>query len=881
MSLAIRGPIKICKNPLSNRLLLPILDTRPYCICLKLLEAGVSKLKLLTLVSALLLWHLLVGAPIATAQAPIELTYSSILRGNLLIGGNANLTCDPSGLNGSFCTLPVPAYSNNQFYMIMLDADSDAGTFNSSSYTFSAPTNANTVFAMLYWMGDHTTVYGGGTPAPSVNDFNKVKFKGPSDTNYRDITADNCHIFTGALPDIPSFNCYSDVTHLISADPSGTYWTANIQAKTNEENASAGWVLLIVYSNPSDTKYRSIQIFDGMQVVNPGGAGASSFQVSGFYIPADASLIDLGLIVTDGDLFYGGDRAYLNSTLLGNALNPTNNFFNTSFTYHGSYFSGGGPNYPNNNLNLDIDIIDASPYISPGDVSADLYFSSASGGESYIIDVLTFVSDTVDPDLRLTKTALDLNAGVPEVGDQIEYTLELENTSSSNLATQLRIEDTLAPSLSYVPGSLVIQSGFGSGPQSDTAGDDLGEFNSSLNKLSFNVGTGATSIAGGSLNPGEKTIVTFRATINAGFTEIRNQASAAFYNPLSMSLNYIVSDSNLSLGAEQPSILILNTTPPATTVDSDRDGIPDSTEGLSDADADGLPNYLDIDSDNDGITDTIEAQATATFTAPLNSDLDGDGLDDRYDADQGGVTLVPIDTDNDGTPDYLDTDSDNDGILDIVEGNDSNWDLISDTIPLGTDSDNDGLDDAFDTVPGGSAAANNSIGTNVALPDQDNDGEKDWRDVTAGECADLRSYQFTMDGSALLLKKEVRRAINLRKQSAQSKICELNFNTRNSISQAENLYLDAWSLVWSLPSYNHANCASTTACSTHDYSPMLTNYQNQATSLANLSKEFLNTRCVINHHNSRRKRILARVRKLLNQAIEAHNQYPRVVMTCL
>jgi PhoPQ-activated pathogenicity-related protein len=72
--------------------------------------------------------------------------------------------------------------------------------------------------------------------------------------------------------------------------------------------------------------------------------------------------------------------------------------------------------------------------------------------------------------------------------------------------------------------------------------------------------------------------------------------------------------------------------------DGDSDGIADLTEGVTDPDADTVPNYLDTDADGDGIDDATEHTATAG-----------------------------TDVDADGTPNFLDLDSDDDGIPDAVE----------------------------------------------------------------------------------------------------------------------------------------------------------------------------------------------------------------------
>lgn len=159
-------------------------------------------------------------------------------------------------------------------------------------------------------------------------------------------------------------------------------------------------------------------------------------------------------------------------------------------------------------------------------------------------------------------------------------------------------------------------------------------------------------------------------------------------------------------------------------IDSDRDGIPNLSEGKADADGDGIPNYLDRDSDADGIPDAIEGAA---------------------------------DSDNDGTPNYLDTDSDNDGIVDdmeaIVTGYDTNADGIPDTckpiaqrrIPNAAstntvvasvkiaiscaDNDGDGIDNRFDVDQvGGTDTNRNGVSDSIekqGMLDNDDDNTPD------------------------------------------------------------------------------------------------------------------------------------------------------------
>ena len=187
-------------------------------------------------------------------------------------------------------------------------------------------------------------------------------------------------------------------------------------------------------------------------------------------------------------------------------------------------------------------------------------------------------------------------------------------------------------------------------------------------------------------------------------------------------------------------------------LDADGDGIPDATEDADgdgnpandDTDGDGLADYRDLDADGDGIPDNVEAQATSAYTAPSAQDVDNDGLDDAYDSNTSNgslaasVGLVPVDTDSDGTPDYRDLDSDGDTVADLTEGHDANFDGTPETTPAGADADSDGLDNAFDVfdysgvAPGPATTGNNAANgtTDVAsdYPDEDNDGEPQWRD---------------------------------------------------------------------------------------------------------------------------------------------------------
>ncbi|MCX6176717.1 MAG: OmpA family protein [Bacteroidetes bacterium] len=178
--------------------------------------------------------------------------------------------------------------------------------------------------------------------------------------------------------------------------------------------------------------------------------------------------------------------------------------------------------------------------------------------------------------------------------------------------------------------------------------------------------------------------------------------------------------------------------------DSDNDGIPDAAEGRTDTDKDGIPNFLDRDSDGDGIADGIEKTGDADKDGKANlidTDSDGDGIDDKTEGTK--------DSDKDSQPDFLDTDSDNDGIPDKGEGSedldrdglsnyldlDADGDGISDSVEGRIDMDKDGKPNFLDTDSDGDSIPDSMEKGKVASApaDSDSDGKPDYVDTDSDE----------------------------------------------------------------------------------------------------------------------------------------------------
>ncbi len=157
-----------------------------------------------------------------------------------------------------------------------------------------------------------------------------------------------------------------------------------------------------------------------------------------------------------------------------------------------------------------------------------------------------------------------------------------------------------------------------------------------------------------------------------------------------------------------------------------------------DTDGDGIRDDFDLDSDNDGIPDTTEALGN-TLIAPANTDNNKDGLDDAF-----GTGINPNDNDLDGVPNNIDLDSDNDGIFDLIEAGhnriDANQDGSIDGLPSVFGS--NGLSNALET-----AVESGNINYNIA--DTDNDGVRNYLSLDSDNdgCNDVIEAGF-LDGDA-------------------------------------------------------------------------------------------------------------------------------------
>ena len=136
--------------------------------------------------------------------------------------------------------------------------------------------------------------------------------------------------------------------------------------------------------------------------------------------------------------------------------------------------------------------------------------------ENILCRALTSAIDIYEPDLRASVYIDDLNGGIVEPGDILEYTLVGKNIGS-DISVNTFMVDTLDPRTAYVPGSISIDFGPNTGPKTDIIGDDQAEYDLTTNSIKVRIGTGADQTNGGEVQPSsngaDSTVVTFLVSV--------------------------------------------------------------------------------------------------------------------------------------------------------------------------------------------------------------------------------------------------------------------------------------------------------------------------------------------------------------------------------
>ncbi|MGB5322885.1 MAG: hypothetical protein WBN12_11485, partial [Lutimonas sp.] len=346
-------------------------------------------------------------------------------------GINGDLTIIGNSILGESVDTPYNGDTQNNFIdMVFIDVDNDASTFNSSSATFTTNNCNRVVYAGLYW---------GAIAAPATPLPEEVKFKIPGG-NYQNLTADANidRIF------------YKDVTSLLSAlnNPSGEYFVANVST-TEGNNSSAGWSLVIVYEDPTESR-KYISTFDGFSAVRNSPNNQVDFAYSGFTTPPSGPVEGrVGVAALEGDLGWFGDQMLFkadgnaNYTALYDAENDVDNFFNSKITKDGVQVSDRNLN-STNTLGWDqklLNLTDLNPgnsLIGNGETGATVRVTNNVGGDHIYTFLNTFAINIIEPDLQVitsvedtSNNAITHQSPVP-LGSTVWYNIDFRNIGTDN-----------------------------------------------------------------------------------------------------------------------------------------------------------------------------------------------------------------------------------------------------------------------------------------------------------------------------------------------------------------------------------------------------------------------------------------------------------------
>ncbi len=461
--------------------------------------------------SALLLGLTGLIAPVTAAQAsepaPRANTFperfSVNAAGDLVITGNTLMTCPeswPGCASSRAGTGSTTALNNNNWQMVMVDIDDDPATINSSSADLAIPPGAPVLFAGLYWgSGASGNQAKGNVPAGAGT----VSVRTPRSTGYRSIVADKVSTISTSGAN-KTYAAVADITSIVAAAGRGTYTVAGVQGSLGV-NHFAGWSLIVVYGDPTEP-VRAMSVYDGLVSVLSGAP--ATINVAGFKTPPSGPVrTALGVVAYEGDLGITGDRFQLDGSDLGNSFRGSNNFFNSTITTATDLVTAKTPNY-RNQLGFDAGLIDATGRIANGATAAQ--FRATSSGDQYYPAALTFSTELFSPRYDALKSVVDVNGDDVRPGDVLAYTLTLKNdvsVANGDASSGTVITDVLPAGATYVPGSLVVD-----GVSVPDSGS-IATFSGST--LTLNVGSGATSTAGGRLDIGASTVISYSLQVGA------------------------------------------------------------------------------------------------------------------------------------------------------------------------------------------------------------------------------------------------------------------------------------------------------------------------------------------------------------------------------
>ena len=500
---------------------------------------------------------LILSAGAASAVDPI-LRHQEDTRGDVVVFGStlgfdcgAGVSAPPGATVSCAGQANVADTAPDLYFRDNLANASITPTQARTSATLSLPAGAKVTYARLYW----AALKVGDKP-----DLNATLdwLGGPQQT----ITADDSWVVSYGFPSHPDWFYYQatgDATDFVATWGAGDFRVSDVEALSlagiTVDRAFSAWTLVVFYEAPGE-ELRNLALFDGFTPIDPGFPGMDKAQVTlnGFVVPQGFSA-KMSAFTYEGDNQYTGDHFTFNGGQLTDALNPYNDFFNSSRSNLGSAMSGAFDvpalsGAPGTMAGYDLDTVNVTELLNPGDTSA-VVGADSSLDIFFLGGFVTSVANLA-PLFEVTKSMKDLNGGAVLPGDIVEFTISGTNVGNDT-AKDVTITDIINNGFHYDPNSLVITKSDTLGTKTDAVGDDAGEWAANLKRVTFYVGQNATAGKGGTVAPGATVEVTFRVKVTASQGEVvLNQAKLGAEGQAGAPFKEYLSDSDPTQVGAQP-----------------------------------------------------------------------------------------------------------------------------------------------------------------------------------------------------------------------------------------------------------------------------------------------------------------------------------------
>lgn len=522
-------------------------------------------------------------------QRAFAMRYTTTTAGNIVGIGNVNMHCDPTEGNATLQADCLSArthtggdgnHRNNNFTMRNINeaTHSSLASFNSSGATLNLPAGSTVLFAGLYWSGR----------VADVAERSAIRFKVPGGA-YAAVPSPVIDGYIGTST--AGYQGFSNVTSLVQAAGNGTYAVANIRSSEATDNW-AGWSLVVAYSNPSEP-VRNLSIFDGWQRAGDAN-NPINLTVSGFITPPSGTVnTTIGVLAWDGDrpgtdggtgLRFGSSVPSLSD--VSNAINPANNFWNSTISVSGAHVTAGRQPSYTNTLGMDLDFLPPNVPL-PNNANSAVVSVRGASGEVVWTGMVSLATEVYAPSLvaSMDKSVVDDNGGLVEPGDVLTYTVSFSNTGGDG-ATNVVVTDPIPAGVTYVAGSLEVigndtndggaSNGGATGAMTDAIDGDVAEFNGT--SVVFRMGRddstwdGGTGLSNGGMISagGYSGSFRFKVRVNSDVapgTPITNTASVA-HNAQTLTGSDFTGSDAAEVTVQQGVDLSITKTTPVTSVAS-------------------------------------------------------------------------------------------------------------------------------------------------------------------------------------------------------------------------------------------------------------------------------------------------------------------------